>query len=107
MNHFCDCIFRQRRLRLYNHHNQSLKRRFGAVKITGAVFTNHRRKHLREKFTSDFQETGEFSALLVISPMRSILIDGVTALNARCLYNIGDVTLTLATGRNGAAIEIR
>jgi len=39
--------------------------------------------------------------------MRGLLVDGMEGLTVRCLYNIGDVTLTLPAGANGAGIFIR
>lgn len=45
--------------------------------------------------------------MLVVTPMKGLLVDGMTGLNVRCLYNIGDVTLTLPAGPNGAGILIR
>ncbi|MCP9258985.1 CUTiclin-Like [Dirofilaria immitis] len=42
------------------------------------------------------QATGEITSLLIISPMKNILIDGVTSLQIRCFYTINDVTITMA-----------
>uniref|UniRef100_A0A914XL84 ZP domain-containing protein n=1 Tax=Plectus sambesii TaxID=2011161 RepID=A0A914XL84_9BILA len=52
------------------------------------------------------ENTGEFTVMLVVTPMKGLLVDGMTGLNVRCLYNIGDVTLTLPAGPNGAGILI-
>ena len=44
--------------------------------------------------------------LLKISPVANLLVDGMMALDVRCLYNINDVTLTLPVGPNGPGIFI-
>jgi hypothetical protein len=40
--------------------------------------------------------------MLVITPMKGLLVDGMTGIQVRCVYNIGDVTLTLPQGVNGS-----
>lgn len=42
------------------------------------------------------QTTGEVTSLLVISPMKNILVDGVISLQVRCLYAINDITITMS-----------
>lgn len=53
------------------------------------------------------QATGEFTATLIVSPMKTLLIDGMEGLTVRCLYTIADVTLTLPAGTHGAGIFVR
>lgn len=45
--------------------------------------------------------------MLVVTPLKGLLVDGMTGIQVRCLYNIGDVTLTLPAGPNGPGIFIR
>ncbi|VDO61035.1 unnamed protein product [Onchocerca flexuosa] len=40
--------------------------------------------------------TGEVTVMLIISPMKNILVNGVTSLQIRCLYAINDITITMA-----------
>ncbi|CAG9534950.1 unnamed protein product, partial [Cercopithifilaria johnstoni] len=42
------------------------------------------------------QKTGEITSMLIISPMKNILVDGVTNLQIRCLYATNDITITMA-----------
>uniref|UniRef100_A0A1I7VV47 ZP domain-containing protein n=1 Tax=Loa loa TaxID=7209 RepID=A0A1I7VV47_LOALO len=42
------------------------------------------------------QATGEVISMLIISPMKHILVDGVTSLQIRCLYTTNDITITMA-----------
>uniref|UniRef100_A0A915PDU9 ZP domain-containing protein n=1 Tax=Setaria digitata TaxID=48799 RepID=A0A915PDU9_9BILA len=42
------------------------------------------------------QETGEVTCMLIVSPMKNILVDGVTSLQIRCLYSVNDITITMA-----------
>ncbi|VDN08218.1 unnamed protein product [Thelazia callipaeda] len=42
------------------------------------------------------ERTGEVTCLLIISPMKHILVDGVMGLQVRCLYAINDITITMA-----------
>ncbi|OZC06788.1 hypothetical protein X798_06219 [Onchocerca flexuosa] len=42
------------------------------------------------------QATGEVTVMLIISPMKNILVNGVTSLQIRCLYAINDITITMA-----------
>ncbi|KAK6100989.1 Zona pellucida-like domain family protein [Brugia pahangi] len=42
------------------------------------------------------QATGEVTSMLILSPMKHILVDGVTSLQIRCMYVTNDITVTMA-----------
>uniref|UniRef100_A0A915IEB1 ZP domain-containing protein n=1 Tax=Romanomermis culicivorax TaxID=13658 RepID=A0A915IEB1_ROMCU len=52
------------------------------------------------------EKTGEYTVHLTMSPMKSLIVEGMETLTIRCLYLVSDVTLTLPVGSNGPGLLI-
>ncbi|VDK65665.1 unnamed protein product [Onchocerca ochengi] len=62
----------------------------------GIVFADQAYNDSVCRWEGQHEATAEVTVMLIISPVKNILVNGVTSLQIRCLYDISDITITMA-----------